>query len=143
MPGKINPVVPEAVIQVGAQVIGNDAVITFSGQSGNFELNVMLPVIAYNLLQSIDLLSKVTDAFAGKCVGGIEADEERCVSNLEKSLALCTALVPHIGYDKAAAIAKEAYEKKMTVREVALIHKVLPEPELNRVLDSMVTGNRQ
>lgn len=140
MPGKVNPVIPEAVIQAAAQVIGNDAAITFSGQGGNFELNTMLPVIAYNLLQSIHLLSSATAALAEKCVDGISANAERCASNLEQSLALATGLVPAIGYDRAATIAKEAYEKKKTVREVALEKQVLPEDELNRILDEMVHG---
>ncbi len=140
MPGKVNPVIPEAVIQAAAQVIGNDATITFSGQGGYFELNVMLPIIAYNLLQSIHLLSSATTALAAKCLDGISANKEKCASNLEQSLALATGLVPAIGYDKAAAIAKEAYEKKKTVREVALKKGVLPEEELNRLLDDMVHG---
>jgi fumarate hydratase class II len=140
MPGKVNPVIPEAVIQVAAQVIGNDAAITFSGQGGNFELNVMLPVIAYNLLQSINLLDSATTAFAEKCINGISADKEKCFSNLEQSLALSTLLVPVIGYDKAAAIAKEAHEKKKTVREVALKNQVLPEKELNKLFDDMAQG---
>jgi len=142
MPGKVNPVVPEAVIQAAAQVIGNDATITFSGQGGYFELNVMLPVIAYNLLQSIHLLSSATTVLAEKCVDGISANKERCASNLEQSLALATGLVPAIGYDKAAAIAKEAYEKRKTVREVAMEKKVLPDEELNRLLDDMVHGGK-
>ncbi|UCF57307.1 MAG: class II fumarate hydratase [Deltaproteobacteria bacterium] len=143
MPGKVNPVIPEAVIQVAAQVIGNDAAITFSGQAGNFELNVMLPVIAHNLLQSIDLLASATTALAEKCVDGIAANKERCASNLEQSLALATRLVPAVGYDKAAAVAKEAYEKKKTVREVALKNKVLPEEEINELLDEMVYGTKR
>ena len=142
MPGKVNPVIPEAVIQTAAQVIGNDAAITFSGQGGNFELNTMLPVIAYNLLQSIHLLSSAATAFAEKCVDGISANSEKCASNLEQSLALATGLVPVIGYDRAAAIAKEAYERNMTVREVALQKQVLPEDELNRLLDEMVQGGK-
>ncbi len=142
MPGKVNPVIPEAVIQAAAQVIGNDATITFSGQGGYFELNVMLPVIAYNLLQSIHLLSSATTVLAEKCVDGISANKERCASNLEQSLALATGLVPAIGYDKAAAIAKEAYEKRKTVREVAMEKKVLPDEELNRLLDDMVHGGK-
>jgi fumarate hydratase class II len=142
MPGKVNPVIPEAVIQTAAQVIGNDTVITFSGQGGYFELNAMLPVIAYNLLQSIHLLSKATTALAEKCVDGISANTERCAANLEQSLALATGMVPVIGYDKAAAIAKEAYEKKKTVREIALEKQVLPEDELNRILDDMVHGGK-
>jgi fumarate hydratase class II len=131
-----------AVSLTAAQVIGNDATITFSGQGGNFELNTMLPVIAYNLLQSIHLLSSATTVLAEKCVDGITANKERSASNLEQSLALATGLVPVIGYDKAAAIAKEAYEKKMTVREVALEKQVLPEDELNRLLDEMIQGGK-
>jgi fumarate hydratase class II len=142
MPGKVNPVIPEAVIQAAAQVIGNDAAITFSGQGGYFELNTMLPVIAHNLLQSIHLLSSATAALAEKCVDGISANVKRCASNLEKSLALATGLVPAIGYDRAAAIAREAYEEKKTVREVALEKRVLPEDELNRLLDEMVHGGK-
>jgi len=143
MPGKVNPVILEAVIQVGAQVIGNDAAITVSGQAGNFELNVMLPVIAHNLLQSIALLRSVTAVLVEKCVTGISANARRCAANLEQSLAVCTGLVPAIGYDNAAAIAKEAYAQEKTVREVALEKKVLPEQELNRLLDDMVYGKKE
>jgi len=138
MPGKVNPVIPEAVIQVAAQVIGNDASITVSGQAGNFELIVMLPVIAHNLLQSIDLLSAASIVLAEKSVNGVTANREKCTANLEQSLALCTGLVPVIGYDKAAAIAKEAYREGKTVREVASSHGVLPEKELNKLLDEMI-----
>ena len=135
MPGKVNPVIPESVIQVAAQVMGNDTTIMLGGQSGNFELNVMLPVIAYNLLQSIHFLSSAAKVFAEKCVNEIVANRETCESNIEKSLALVTGLVPHIGYDRAAAIAKTAYETGKTVREVAREENVLPEETLNRVLE--------
>ncbi len=138
MPGKVNPVIPETVLQVAAQVIGNDAVITFSGQAGNFELNVMLPLMAYNLLQSIHLLSRAVTVFGEKCIKGISANIEKCTSNLEQSLALVTAFVPAIGYDKAAAIAKEAYETGKIVREVACKARVLPEREVNKILDEIV-----
>lgn len=138
MPGKVNPVIPEAVIQVAAQVIGNDATITLSGQAGNFDLIVMLPVIAHNLLQSIVLLGRASSVLAEKCVNGVIAKREKCAANLEQSLALCTGLVPVIGYDKAAAIAKEAYEDGKTVRETALSHGVMPEQELNKLLDDMM-----
>jgi fumarate hydratase class II len=138
MPGKVNPVIPETVLQVAAQVIGNDAVITFSGQSGNFELNVMLPLMAYNLLQSIHLLSRAVTVFGEKCIKGISANIEKCTSNLEQSLALVTALVPAIGYDKAAALAKEAYESGKTVREAACKARILPEREINKILDEIV-----
>ena len=135
MPGKVNPVIAESVIQAGAQVIGNDATITIGGLSGNFELNVMMPVMAYNLLQSIDLLSRSCRNFTARCVLGIKADEEHCRSMIEKSLAMCTALAAVIGYDAAAGIAKEAYRTGKTVREVARDQKVLPEDQLNDLFD--------
>ncbi|RPJ20924.1 MAG: class II fumarate hydratase, partial [Desulfobacteraceae bacterium] len=138
MPGKVNPVIPEMVLQVSAQVIGNDAAITQGGQAGNFELNVMLPLMAYDLIQSIQLLTGAARSLAEKCVRGIEANKEKCVSNLEQSLALATAFVPAIGYDRAASLAKEAYEKKKTIREVALEKRVLSEEEIRRILDKMV-----
>ncbi len=140
MPGKVNPVIPEMVIQVAAQVIGNDATITYGGQGGYFELNVMLPVIAYNLLQSVDLLQAATKRFADKCVEGIKAEREKCFSYIEQSLAICTPLVPAIGYEKAAALAKEAVETGKTVRQVALERKVLPDDQLNKILDDAVYG---
>ena len=134
MPGKVNPVIPEAVIQVAAQVMGNDTTITIGGQGGTFELNTMLPVMAYNLLQSISLLASAVDVFAEKCIAGITANEETCSGYIEKSLALVTGLVPKIGYDKAAAIAKKAYESGRTVREVALDENILSEAELDELL---------
>lgn len=135
MPGKVNPVIGESVTQVAAQVIGNDAAITIGGQSGNFELNVMMPMMADNLLESIRLLSKVSRVFVDKCVDGIEASEERCGELIEQSLAMCTSLAPIIGYDAAAAIAKEAYASGSTVREVARKKGVISDEELERVLD--------
>ncbi|MFH1863161.1 MAG: class II fumarate hydratase [bacterium] len=135
MPGKVNPVIAEALLQVCAQVIGNDAAITVGGLSGNFELNVMMPVMAYNLLQSITLLANATVVFTEKCVKGIRANEERCRLMIEQSLAMCTALAPRIGYDRAAEIAKEAYRSGKTVRQVAREMNVLPEAELAKVLD--------
>jgi fumarate hydratase class II len=115
--------------------MGNDTTIMLGGQSGNFELNVMLPVIAYNLLQSVHLLSSAAGVFAQKCIGGIIANRETCEANIEKSLAMVTGLVPHIGYDRAAALAKTAHETGKTVREVAMEEKVLSEETLNRVLE--------
>ncbi len=135
MPGKVNPVIPEAVIQVAAQVIGNDATITLAGQGGVFELNVMLPVIAYNLLESINLLSAATVQLREKCVDGIIANEEKCRSTVEQSLALGTALVPVIGYEQAAAVAQEAARTGKTVRQVALDNHVLPEEQLREIFD--------
>ena len=135
MPGKVNPVMCEMVIQAGAQVIGNDAVVTFAGTFGNFELNTMLPVAAYNLLQPIELLTNASLVFARRCVSGLEADVERCEGNIEQSLAMCTALAPEIGYDKAAKIAKVAYESGRTVREVALELSGLEKKKLDELLD--------
>ncbi|MFQ5848148.1 MAG: class II fumarate hydratase [Candidatus Methylomirabilales bacterium] len=135
MPGKVNPVIPEAVIQVAAHVIGNDACITLGGLGGYFELNMMLPVMAYTVLQSITLLASVSRIFVEKCLAGIRVDEARCAELIEQSLAMCTALAPVIGYDAAAKIAKESYETGKTVRQVAVEHQVLPEEELTRILD--------
>jgi fumarate hydratase class II len=135
MPGKVNPVIPEAVIQVAAQVVGNDTAITMGGQAGNFELNVVLPVIAYNLMQSISILASVTTAFNEKCIAGITANRETCAAYIEKSLALVTGLVPKIGYDQAAAIAKKAYETGRTIREIAMEESILSESELVELLN--------
>lgn len=135
MPGKVNPVMCEMVMQVGAQVIGNDATIAFSGTYGAFELNTMLPVTAYNLLQAIELLASACRTFASRCILGLEADVQKCEANVEKSLAMCTALVPLIGYDQAARIAKVAYESRRTIREVALELSGLDKETLERLLD--------
>jgi fumarate hydratase class II len=137
MPGKVNPVIAESVTMVAAQVIGNDVAITVGGQAGNFELLVMLPVMAHNLLQSIALLARVSDNFAARCVEGITADDDRCRGTIEGSLAMCTALAPVIGYDAAAKIAKEAYRTGKTVRQVALEQRVIPEKQLNELMDPM------
>jgi fumarate hydratase class II len=135
MPGKVNPVIPESVLMVSAQVMGNDFTISLGGMAGNFELNVMMPVIAYNLLQSIEILAQASQMLADKCVAGLEPDRERCREMVEKSLAMVTALAPKIGYDEAAALAKEAFETGRTVRELATEKKVLPPDELDKVLD--------
>lgn len=135
MPGKVNPVIAESVTMVAAQVIGNDTTIALGGQAGNFELLVMLPVMAYNLLQSIELLASASQNFAARCIEGIKADEERCRNFIEQSLAMCTGLAPEIGYDAAAKIAKEAYRTGKTVREVALSGRILPEERLTALLD--------
>lgn len=127
MPGKVNPVIPEVVLQVAAQVMGNDTAITFGGQSGNFELNVMLPVIARNLLESVSLIGSAARIFSEKCVEGIEVDREKCQSFIERSLSLVTGLVPLIGYDRAAEIAKAAYQSGRTIREVVLAENVVDE----------------
>ena len=117
MPGKVNPTQAEAMTMVCTQVIGNDMTITMAGASGNFELNVYRPVIAFNIIQSIRLLAEVSVSFADNCVDGIEANEERIHSNLHNSLMLVTALNPHIGYDKAAEVAKKAHKENTTLRE--------------------------
>ena len=135
MPGKVNPVMCEMVIQVGAQVIGNDAAVTFSGTYGAFELNTMLPVTAYNLLQSISLLASASRVFAKRCIAGLEADREKCEGNIEQSLAMCTALAPVVGYDRAAKIAKVAYDTGRTVRQVALETSGIPKSKLDELLD--------
>jgi fumarate hydratase class II len=134
MPGKVNPVIPEAVIQAAAQVIGNDTVISLSGQSGNFELNVMLPVTAHNLLQSLELMAASAEVLHQKCLEGITANRDRCAANIEQSLALVTGLVPLIGYDRAAAIAHEAYRTGRTIRELVKEEGLLDDDTLNQVL---------
>ncbi len=135
MPGKVNPVIAEALSQVVAQVIGNDLTVAIAGMSGNFDLNVMMPVMTYNLLQSIHLLSIASSVFTEKCVNGLKADKERCREMIEKSLAMVTALSPRIGHDAAAKIAREAYETGRTVRGIAIEKKILPKGELEKILD--------
>ena len=135
MPGKVNPVIAESVTMVCAQVIGNDVTVTVGGQAANFELIVMMPVMAYNLLQSIELLATASNNFSAKCIEGIKANEERCKSLIEESLAMCTALAPEIGYEAAAKLAKEAYKSGKTVRQVAKEQKVLPDRRLTELLD--------
>ena len=134
MPGKVNPVIAESVIQVAAQVIGNDAAVTLAGQGGYFELNTMMPVAAYNLLQSIALLAAAANNFAVQCVQGIQATEVG-PAMVEKGLMLGTALAPAIGYDAAAAIAKEAAASGQTIREVARLRTALADQELARLLN--------
>ena len=133
MPGKVNPVIPEAVCQVAAQVIGNDATIAIAGQSGNFEINVMMPVAAYNLLQSIDLLEAACRNLTDRCISGLKATGKG-PEMVDKGLAIATTLVPHIGYDATAAIAKEAQAEGKTIREVAVARTGLSEEELDRIL---------
>jgi fumarate hydratase class II len=135
MPGKVNPVMCESMMMVCAQVIGNDATMTWSGANGNFELNVMMPVMANALLESIRLLAHVVDVFCGKCVTGIVANKARCQELIELSMAMVTSLAPKIGYDRAAEIAKESMKTGKTVRQICLEKKVLPKTELDRALD--------
>lgn len=136
MPGKVNPVIPEAVSMVSAQVMGNHTMITVGGTGSYFELNVMMPIMTYGILQSISLLAAAADVFAEKCITGITANEERCRVLLEGNLSLATALAPTIGYDRAAAIAKQAFKEGKTAREVAREGAVLPDAELDAVLDA-------
>jgi fumarate hydratase class II len=135
MPGKVNPVIPEAVAMVAAQVIGNDATITIAGQSGNFQLNVMLPVIAYNLAQSVDLLSNAARVLADSAIAGLTVNEARVSAALERNPILITALNPVIGYEAGAKIAKQAYAEGRPVRDVAAEQTQLSAAELTRLLD--------
>jgi fumarate hydratase class II len=135
MPGKVNPVIAESLLMACAQVIGYDATITWCCAAGNFELNVMLPVMAYDLLESIELLASGSRNFDLRAIRELEADRERAAGYVEQSLAMCTVLVPVIGYEKAAAIAREAYRSGRTVREVAREMSGIPETQLNQLLD--------
>jgi fumarate hydratase class II len=135
MPGKVNPVVPEAVCQVVAQVIGNDGAVAFAGASGNFELNIMLPVIGRNLLESIRLLASASRALATKCVAGIVADAERCRAYALSSASIATALNPYIGYENAAQVVKRALAEHKDLRSVVLEMGLLSEAEVDRALD--------
>jgi fumarate hydratase class II len=135
MPGKVNPVIPEVVIQVAAQVIGNDAAIAFAGSTGSFELNVAMPVMARNLLESITLLASASRAMAERCVRGIEADVERCRHYAEASPSIVTALAPHLGYEVAAGVVKEATASRRTLRAVVLERGLMTPDEVDRALD--------
>jgi fumarate hydratase class II len=135
MPGKVNPVMAEALIMAAAQVIGHDAATTLGGLGSYFELNVMMPLMAHNLLSSIAILSSSVRAFTDRCVAGLEADEARCLETVERNLALATALAPIIGYDKATEVSKEAFRTGRTVRQVAVEWEMLPTDELDAVLD--------
>ena len=143
MPGKVNPVIPEAGAMLSAQVIGNDTTITVAGQSGNFELNVMLPVIGYNLLQSIELLSNGCTELADKAISGFQVNQAKIAQSLDKNPILVTALNPVIGYEKAAIIAKQAYQQQRPVLDVALEHTDLSKKELQDLLNpARLTSNR-
>ena len=135
MPGKVNPVMPEMVMQVAAQVVGNDAAVTWAGANGNFELNVMMPLIAHNLLESIELLSAASEVFREKCVDGIEADVDRSRDLVERNIIVVTALNPHIGYDKGAIAAKEAFASGRNVRDVVVEKGWLTETQIDDLLD--------
>ena len=135
MPGKVNPVIAESLLMACAQVIGYDATITWCCAAGNFELNVMMPVMAYDLLESVQLLAAASRNFEQRCIRSLEADRERATGFVEQSLAMCTVLAPEIGYEKAAAIAKEAYKTGRTVREVAREKSGIGEERLKELLD--------
>jgi fumarate hydratase class II len=135
MPGKVNPVMSEMMMMVAAHVIGNDAAITWGGANGNFELNVMMPMIVHNLLESIEVLANAADTFAERCVDGLEANDQRARELVERNAIIVTALNPHIGYDNGARIAKEAVASGRSVRELVLEAGLMSEDELNEALD--------
>jgi fumarate hydratase class II len=135
MPGKVNPVIPEMVMQVSAQVIGNDNAITFSSSNGNFELNTMLPVMAHNLLESIELLTTSTNVFEKKLIHDLEVNTEKLDENIQKNSILVTALVPVIGYDKSAEVAKEAMSQNKTIKEVLIEKNLISNEEIDELLN--------
>ncbi len=135
MPGKVNPVLPEAVCQVVAQVVGSDAAVTFAGAAGSFELNVMLPVLARNVLEPIRLLANVSRLLADRCVAGLEPDVERCRTYAEASSAVVTSLAPHVGYEVAAQVVKESLATGRTVRDLVREKDLVPEERLDQALD--------
>ena len=138
MPGKVNPVMCESMIQVAARVLGNDQTITFAGATGGqFQLNIMMPVMGQTTLESIILLSQATNAFVDLCMEQLEANEEACNASVEKSLSMVTSLNPHIGYEKAAALAKEAFKTGKTIRELCREKQILPDDVLDEALDPM------
>jgi aspartate ammonia-lyase len=135
MPGKINPSIPEMVNQVCFQVIGCDTTVAIASEHGQLELNVMMPVIAFNVLLSMRILTNATHVFAGKCVRGIEANRDMCAYWVERSAALATALAPHIGYAKAAEISKQSVKEGVLIRELVKRDGILPADEADAVLD--------
>jgi len=143
MPGKVNPVICESLIQVSAQVIGYDTAITLGGLGGYFELNLMLPLIGYNILESVNILSNSIKMFRLNLIDNLKANTNKCEGYIENSLAMCTSLAPIIGYDKAAFIAKEAFKMNKSIREICLEQKVLPKKELDKVLNpfNMIESN--
>lgn len=143
MPGKINPVILEAVIQAATRVMGNDATLTLAGQGGVFELHLMMPLLAHTLLESIELIGNSASILAEKCIWGIQAHRDRCASLVEQSLALATSLVPLVGYDKAAEVAKKASDDGLTVREAARSLGIAPEETIDAALADVVPGGRR
>ncbi|RXG65283.1 aspartate ammonia-lyase, partial [Candidatus Atribacteria bacterium 1244-E10-H5-B2] len=132
---KVNPVIPEAVNQVVFQVIGNDLTINLAAEAGQLELNVMEPVLAFNLMQTFDIMTNAQNMFVERCIKEITANEKRCKEFVEKSIGIVTALIPHIGYEKACLVAKEALKKDKAVQEVILAHKFIEEGKLNKILN--------
>jgi fumarate hydratase, class II len=136
MPGKVNPVMCESMMQVAARVMGNDQTVAISGTAGGqFQLNIMMPVMGHATLESVRLLANVTNAFVDFCAQEMEANEEACEASVEKSLSMVTSLNPHIGYEKAAQLAKEAFKTGKTIRELCREKAILPEATLNEALD--------
>jgi fumarate hydratase class II len=135
MPGKVNPTQCEALTMVCCQVMANDAAVGFAASQGNFQLNVYMPVLIYNMLQSVRLLSDAMESFDEHCASGITPDEEKIKANLESSLMLVTALNPHIGYEKAAEIAKTAFRQGLTLKQAAVSLGILTEEEFDRFVD--------
>ncbi len=136
MPGKVNPVLCESAMQVAARVLGNDQTIAFCGAAGGqFQLNVMMPVMADALLESIRLLANAVDVFTERCLRGMEADRAACAASVERSLALATGLTPFLGYDRAAELAKEAFDSAKTIRELCREKNILSDEQLDVALD--------
>ena len=144
MPGKVNPVIPELVNQVAFQVVGNDLVVSMAAEAGQLQLNVMEPIVIFNILQSIDLLANAIDALAEKCISGITANPARCRENVENSVGIVTVLNPHIGYETACSVAKEALEKSVGVVEIVRRRKLLDDALLDDILklENMVQPRR-
>jgi aspartate ammonia-lyase len=143
MPGKVNPVIPEALNQICYQVIGNDLVVTMASEAGQLQLNAMEPIVTYNLLKSLKILINGTNVLTEKCVVGIQADADRCAALLDNSLVLATALAPQLGYDAAARIAKQALASGKSIRTIALETGVIPEGELDSFLSPTAMLNQE
>jgi aspartate ammonia-lyase len=135
MPGKVNPSIPEMVNQVCFQVVGNDACVTIAAEHGQLELNVMMPVIAYNVLLSMEILGNAAYVLGEKCVSGMEANREQCQYWVERSAALATALAPEIGYARAAEISKQSVKENVLIRDLVKREKILPDDQLDEILD--------
>ena len=144
MPGKVNPVIPEAVNMVAAQILGNDTTIAVAGMNGSLDLNVMMPVIAYNLLHSLELLGSVAKVFAEKCIAGITANVAQCHAYAERTAALVTAVAPLIGYDAAATVYKQALAENTSIRQAILDAGLLSADRLDEILDlkTLTQGGR-